>query len=188
WHEEALVYPLDKAHLYNDFTNGLPTGGTIRFVWLFGLIGAFVLLLACINFMNLSTARSSKRAKEIGIRKTIGSPKGQLIAQFLCESVLIAFIALAFTLLLASIVLPLFNQLSAKDIQIPWATPIFWISLVGFTTFTGLLAGSYPAFYLSGFNPISGFRNKGELPRKILVVTQFTVSLSLVIGTVVVFR
>ncbi|HXD77537.1 MAG TPA: ABC transporter permease [Puia sp.] len=188
WHEEAMVYPLDKAHLYNDFTNGVPTGGTIRFVWLFGLIGAFVLLLACINFMNLSTARSSKRAKEIGIRKTIGSPKGQLIAQFLCESVLIAFIALAFTLLLASMVLPLFNELSAKDIQIPWATPLFWFSLVGFTTFTGLLAGSYPAFYLSGFNTISGFRNKGELPRKILVVTQFTVSLSLVIGTVVVFR
>src|SRR6185312_5844095 len=188
WQEEAMVYPLDKAHLYNDFTNGVPTGGTIRFVWLFGLIGAFVLLLACINFMNLSTARSSKRAKEVGIRKTIGSPKSQLIAQFLGESVLVALIALAFTLLLASVALPFFNQLSAKDIRLPWANPLFWLTLLGFTIFTGLLAGSYPAFYLSSFNPISGFRNKGEFPRKILVVTQFTVSLSLVIGTIVVFR
>jgi putative ABC transport system permease protein len=188
WHEEALVYPLDKAHLYNDFTNGVPTGGTIRFVWLFGLIGAFVLLLACINFMNLSTARSGKRAKEVGIRKTIGSPRSQLITQFLSESVLVALIALAFALLLVRIALPFFNELSAKEIHLPWGNPLFWLVTLGFAAFTGLLAGSYPAFYLSGFNPIGGFRHKSELPRKILVVTQFTVSLSLVIGTIIVFR
>jgi ABC-type antimicrobial peptide transport system permease subunit len=168
--------------------NGVPTGGTIRFVWLFGLIGAFVLLLACINFMNLSTARSSKRAKEVGIRKTIGSPKSQLITQFLSESVLVALISLAFALLLVRIALPFFNELSAKDIQLPWANPLFWTVTLGFATFTGLLAGSYPAFYLSSFNPIGGFRHKTGLPRKILVITQFTVSLSLVIGTIIVFR
>ena len=188
WHEEALVYPLDKAHLYNDFTNGVPTGGTIRFVWLFGIIGSFVLLLACINFMNLSTARSSKRAKEVGIRKTIGSQHYQLITQFLSESVLVAFIALALGLLLVRITLPFFNELSAKDMHLPWASPLFWLIVLGFAIFTGLLAGSYPAFYLSGFNPIRGFRHKTELPRKILVVTQFTVSLSLIIGTIIVFR
>ena len=132
WHEEAFVYPLDKAHLYNDFTNGVATGGSIRFVWLFGIIGAFVLLLACINFMNLSTARSNKRAKEVGIRKTIGSLRSQLIAQFLSESVLVAVISLAFALLLVRLALPFFNELSAKEIRFPGRT---------------LFSGSYPGLH-----------------------------------------
>jgi ABC-type antimicrobial peptide transport system permease subunit len=192
--EEALIYPLDRAHLWNNFKNGKPDGGPIRFVWLFGTIGVFVLLLACINFMNLSTARSERRAKEVGIRKTIGSHTRQLIAQFLSESVLVAFIAVVLALAIVQLALPFFNQLSAKDMQIPWPEPVFWFSLIGFALFTGLLAGSYPAFYLSHFNPVSVLKGTfkagrlASLPRQVLVVLQFTVSLTLVIGTIIVFR
>jgi putative ABC transport system permease protein len=192
--EEAFIHPLDKAHLWNNFKNGKPDGGPIRFVWLFGIIGVFVLLLACINFMNLSTARSERRAKEVGIRKTVGSLTRQLIAQFLSESVLVAFIAVLIALVIVGLALPFFNQLAAKEMHIPWSEPFFWLSLLGFALFTGLLAGSYPAFYLSRFNPVKvlkGTFNAGRLaslPRQVLVVLQFTVSLTLIIGTVVVFR
>jgi putative ABC transport system permease protein len=125
YHEEVLLYPIDKAYLYNHFEMNKPAGGRITMVWLFGIIGAFVLLLACINFMNLSTARSEKRAKEVGIRKTIGSLRGQLITQFLSESVLLAVIALVFALVLAQVSLPFFNGLAAKQMSIPWTSPLF---------------------------------------------------------------
>jgi putative ABC transport system permease protein len=193
--ETALVYPLDREHLYYDAAEGYPDHtGRIRFVWLFGIIGAFVLLLACINFMNLSTARSEKRAKEVGIRKTIGSLRNQLIAQFLSESILVALIALFFAILIVAFTLPAFNDLSAKDIRLPLANPFFWLITICFATITGLLAGSYPAFYLSNFRPVQVLKGSfkvgryASLPRQILVVLQFTVSLSLVIGTIVVFR
>jgi ABC-type antimicrobial peptide transport system permease subunit len=195
WREEALVYPLDKAYLYDEFTNGQPSGsGHIRFVWLFGTIGGFVLLLACINFMNLSTARSEKRAKEVGIRKTIGSLKGQLIAQFLSESVLVALIAFFLAVLLVEMTLPFFNQLAAKKMQLPWNNVLFWLIILAFALFTGVLAGSYPAFYLSRFRPVQVLKSSfkagryASLPRRVLVVLQFTVSLTLIIGTVIVFR
>lgn len=194
FHEDALIYPLDKAHLWSDFKNGKPNGGPIRFVWLFGIIGVFVLLLACINFMNLSTARSERRAKEVGIRKTIGSPTRQLIAQFLGESVVVSFIAVALALFIVQLALPFFNQLAAKDMHIPWAAPLFWLALLGCALVTGLLAGSYPAFYLSSFKPVKVLKGTFKagrftaLPRQALVVLQFTVSLSLIIGTIVVFR
>ncbi|HTJ11296.1 MAG TPA: ABC transporter permease [Dinghuibacter sp.] len=194
FHEDALIYPLDKAHLWSDFKNGQPDGGPIRFVWLFGTIGLFVLLLACINFMNLSTARSERRAKEVGIRKTIGSFSRQLIAQFLFESVLVALIAAIGAIAIVQLALPFFNQLAAKDVHIPWAEPIFWLALLGFAVLTGLLAGSYPAFYLSSFNPVKVLKGTfkagrlASLPRQVLVVLQFTVSLTLVISTVIVFR
>ncbi|HXB06055.1 MAG TPA: ABC transporter permease [Puia sp.] len=194
YHEEAFLYPLDKAYLYNNFTMNKPDGGHITMVWLFGIIGAFVLLLACINFMNLSTARSEKRAKEVGIRKTIGSRRGQLIMQFLGESILVAVIALFFALILAEASLPFFNRLAAKEMAIPWTNPLFIIAVLGFTLFTGLLAGSYPAFYLSAFKPVKVLKGKlkvgraASLPRQILVVLQFTVSLTLIIGTTIVFR
>jgi putative ABC transport system permease protein len=188
--EELLAYPFDRLHLHDQFNHetGAPDGGLIRFVWLFGTIGAFVLLLACINFMNLSTARSQKRAREVGIRKTIGSSKTQLITQFLGESAFTALLALVIALFLAYISLPAFNTLTAKEFHFPWTSTTFWLSTLAFTLFTGLLAGSYPAFYLSSFSPIRGFTRTTGLPRKILVVTQFTVSLSLIIGTIVVFR
>jgi ABC-type antimicrobial peptide transport system permease subunit len=194
YHEEVLIYPLDKAYLYNQFEFNKPAGGRITMVWLFGIIGVFVLLLACINFMNLSTARSEKRAKEVGIRKTIGSLRGQLIAQFLSESILLAVVALIFSLFLAQISLPFFNGLAAKEMTIPWTSPLFSLAMLGFTIFTGLLAGSYPAFYLSAFKPVKVLKGKiqvgksASLPRQILVVLQFAVSLILIIGTTIVYR
>jgi ABC-type antimicrobial peptide transport system permease subunit len=192
--EEAFVYPMDKAYLYNGFEFNKPSGGRILMVWLFGIIGLFVLFLACINFMNLSTARSEKRAKEVGIRKTFGSLRGQLITQFLSESALIALIALVFALILVTASLPFFNGLAAKEMSVPWVSPVFWLAILGFTLFTGLLAGSYPAFYLSAFRPVRVLKGvfptgrTRSFPRQVLVVLQFTVSLTLIIGTAIVYR
>jgi putative ABC transport system permease protein len=192
--EEVLLHPMDKWHLYSDFKNGRIAGGRIQFVWLFGLIGLFVLLLACINFMNLSTARSEKRAKEVGVRKTIGSMRSQLIGQFLSESVLVAFLSFILSLALIFSLLPYFNKLADKDLSVPWINPFFWTLMLGFTLFTGLVAGSYPAFYLSGFDPIKVLKGSfkagrlASLPRKILVVFQFTISIALIIGSVIVFK
>jgi putative ABC transport system permease protein len=192
--ETLMAYPLDRIHLYGDFKFGVPDGGRVQFVWFFGLIGTFVLLLACINFMNLSTARSEQRAKEVGIRKTIGSLRSQLIAQFLGESILLAFLAFILAVALAYLSLPFFNDIAAKQLQFPADSPSFWAIAVGFTLLTGILAGSYPAFYLSAFKPVKvlkGVFRAGQaatLPRRILVTLQFTVSLSLIIGTIIVFR
>ncbi|HVU58193.1 MAG TPA: ABC transporter permease [Puia sp.] len=194
WKEEALVYPLDKAHLYSKFTNGKPDGGRIQFIWLFGIIGSFVLLLACINFMNLSTARSEKRAKEVGIRKTVGSLKRQLIAQFLSESLLITLLSFLLSIVLVEISLPFFNSISAKEMTMPWNNSWFWALSMGFVLFTGILAGSYPAFYLSRFDPVQVLKGTfktgryASTPRQVLVVLQFTVSLTLIIGTIIVFK
>ncbi len=192
--EEALIHPLDKLHLYNEFTNGKATGGRIQFVWLFGIIGVSVLLLACINFMNLSTARSEKRAKEVGIRKTVGSLKQQLVLQFLTESILVASLAFVLSIVLVQVSLPFFNSIAAKTMSVPWGNLLFWTLAMAFIGITGFLAGSYPAFYLSHFDPIKVLKGTfrpgryASLPRKILVVLQFSVSLILIIGTVIVFR
>ena len=192
--EEMVLQPMDKWRLYSDFKNGKATGGRIQFVWLFSIIGVFVLLLACINFMNLSTARSEKRAKEVGIRKTVGSVRGQLIGQFLSESVLVAFISFVFSILLVVLLMPLFNKLADKNIQLPWSNPVFWLLTLVFTFFTGIISGSYPAFYLSKFEPIKVLKGTfrvgrfASLPRKVLVVVQFTFSIALIIGTIIVFK
>jgi putative ABC transport system permease protein len=192
--EYTSLHPMNQWHLYSEFKNGKVVGGRIQFVWLFGIIGVFVLLLACINFMNLSTARSEKRAKEVGIRKAVGSLHGQLIGQFLSESILVAFVALLFTLVLVLGSLSFFNSLADKAISIPWTNPVFWLATVGFTLFTGFVSGSYPAFYLSRFKPIKVLKGTiragrfASLPRKVLVVIQFTVSITLIIGTIIVFR
>ena len=190
----AYLYPMDKWHLYSDFKNGKPAGGPIQFVRLFSIIGVFVLLLACINFMNLSTARSEKRAKEVGIRKAVGSLRTQLIRQFLSESVLVAFVSFIFSILLVIFLLPLFNSLAAKHIQLPWLSPAFWLCTLAFTGITGLVSGSYPALYLSKFEAVKVLKGTfragryASLPRKILVVAQFTFSIALIIGTVIVFK
>ena len=181
-------------HLYSEFKNGKVVGGRIQFLWLFGLIGVFVLLLACINFMNLSTARSGKRAKEVGIRKAVGSRRGQLVTQFFWESLLVSVLAFLLALLLAQMCIPFFNKLTDKGMALPWAIPLFWLTAVVFTLVTGLIAGSYPALYLSGFAPVKVL--KGVLttsrwaatPRQVLVVIQFTVSITLIIGTLLVLR
>jgi putative ABC transport system permease protein len=189
-----FLHPLDRWHLYSDFENGVATGGRIQYVRLFSLIGIFVLLLACINFMNLSTARSEKRAREVGIRKAIGSLRGQLIGQFFSESVLIALFSFVAALIIAQLLLPFFNQVAGKTLSIPWGHPVFWLTGLGFTIATGLIAGSYPALYLSSFQPIKVLKGSfrvgrlAALPRKALVVVQFTVSVILIVGTIAVFR
>ena len=191
---QSFLYPMKDWHLYSDFKNGLPDGGRITFVWLFGTVGIFVLLLACINFMNLSTARAEKRAKEVGIRKAIGSLKGQLIQQFLSESLLVVLLSFLLSLLLIVLSLPFFNELADKKISAPFLNPVFWLSSFVFVIITALLAGAYPAFYLSAFQPVKVLKGTirlgrfASLPRKVLVVVQFTVSVILIIGTMVVYR
>ncbi|WP_214071766.1 ABC transporter permease [Mucilaginibacter sp. dw_454] len=189
-----FLQPMAKWHLYSDFKDGINTGGAIQYVWLFGLIGVFILILACINFMNLSTARSERRAKEVGIRKAVGSLRGQLIKQFYCESLLTAAIAFVFSILLAVLAMPWFNDIAGKHLTLLWSNPLFWVTGIGFALFTGVIAGSYPALYLSSFNPIKVLKGNfkagraAALPRRILVVGQFTVSMLLIIGTIVVYQ
>ncbi|WP_341227789.1 ABC transporter permease [uncultured Arcticibacterium sp.] len=191
---EVFLFPMSKWHLYEKFENGINAGGRIEYVWLFGIVGLFVLFLACINFMNLSTAQSERKAKEVGIRKAIGSKKNQLIFQYLSESVLTTTLALIISIALVFLLLPSFNEIAGKKIQIDWLNPIFWSILIGFTLFVGLLSGSYPALYLSSFKPVKVLKGTfkagkmASLPRKALVVVQFTVSIALIIGTLVVFQ
>ena len=191
---QILLHPMTDWHLRNNWKEGKVVGGLIEYVKLFALIGVFVLLLACINFMNLSTARSEKRAKEVGIRKTMGSAKMQLIFQFLSESVLIAFIAFFLSIVLILVSLPWFNEVANKQISILWTNGWFWGMGLLFTFFTGLISGSYPAFYLSSFNPLRVLKGTfrvgrfASLPRKVLVVIQFSISVALIIGTITVFR
>jgi putative ABC transport system permease protein len=188
---EFFLHPMSSWHLYGEFKNGVNTGGLIRLVKLFGIAGVFVLLLACINFMNLSTARSGKRAREVGIRKTLGSVRGQLVRQFFMESLLVSFIALVISILLTLLLLPFFNEVANKELSIPWSNPVFWLIAVAFALITGLIAGSYPALYLSSFRPVKvlkgGFKagRFAPLPRKILVVFQFSISVILIAGTLI---
>lgn len=189
---ETFLYPFGRLHLHGWFVNGVETGGKIVTVRLFGIIAGFVLLIACINFMNLSTASSERRAKEVGIRKVIGARKRALLFQFLGESIFISLIAGLFALLLAQLCLPVFNELAGKSISIDFSNGQFILSALTFVLFTGLLAGSYPAFFLSSFMPIRVL--KGNLkagqnlvtPRKILVITQFTFAIVLIIATFVI--
>lgn len=191
---QLFLFPMKNWHLRGSFENGKQVGGRIKYVWLFGIIGAFVLLLACINFMNLSTARSEKRGKEVGIRKSIGSQRGQLIYQFLSESFLVVVFAFVIGILIVLLSLDGFNELAKKEIEFPWANAAFWLVSLVFILFTSLLAGSYPALYLSSFKPVDVLKGTfrtgrhAGTPRKILVVIQFTVSVAFIIGTVIVMQ
>lgn len=191
---QIFLHPMQDWHLRNNWKSGVQAGGLIEYVRMFAVIGVFVLLLACINFMNLSTARSEKRAKEVGIRKTVGSARSQLIGQFLCESLLVAFIAFFFALLFTQLLLPWFNSVAHKQMNIPWGNAGFWMICLAFTVVTGVLAGSYPALFLSSFLPVKVLKGTFKagrlagLPRKVLVVTQFTVSVALIIGTIIVYQ
>lgn len=191
---EVFLQPMKDWHLYADFKNGAPAGGLIGYVKMFSTIGLLILLIACINFMNLSTARSEKRAREVGIRKAIGSQRRDLILQFLIESIAITFIAFILCILLVQLILPSFNMLTKTNISIPWSNTYFWLIMLGYALLTGLLSGSRPAFYLSGFQPVkvlNGTIKTGRsviLSRKILVVAQFTCSIALIISTVIVYQ
>lgn len=191
---QMFLMPMKDWYLRSNFENGIQTGGRIENVWLFGIIGVFVLLLACINFINLSTARSEKRAIEVGIRKSIGSRREQLITQFLSESFLIVFISFIVSIALTLLFLNGFNDLASKKIEFPWLSVRFWSISLLFIAITALLAGSYPALYLSSFNPVTVLKGTfktgrySSLPRKILVVTQFAVSIALIIGTMIVIH
>ncbi|QHV96155.1 ABC transporter permease [Spirosoma endbachense] len=191
---EVFLYPMKDWHLYSEFKNGRPAGGHITFVWLFGIVGLFVLLLACINFMNLSTARSEKRAKEVGVRKAIGSLENQLIQQFLSESFLVVILSFVLSILLILVSISWFNQVADKDLSLPFLNPFFWLISIAFITITAFMAGAYPAFYLSAFQPVKVLKGTirlgrfAALPRKILVVVQFVVSVVLIISTIVVYK
>jgi len=185
----VLLQPLSRVHLYNPL--GHPE--SLIFVLIFAAIGIIVLLIACINFMNLTTARSSKRAREVGIRKVVGADKKQLIGQFLSESILIAFISLIIAIVLVELFLPAFNQLSSKELSIKSSNIMFLLNLVGITLFVGIVSGSYPALYLSGFKPNKVLKS-GNAPknknrfRTVLVVFQFTISIALIICTATVYN
>ncbi len=190
-----FIHPMSKWHLYSKFDNrAIVTSEELKYVWFYGIIGVFVLLLASINFMNLSTARSEKRAKEVGVRKTMGSGRGQLLRLFFGESILVSMIAFILAIALTQTILPWFNNVSGKNIFIPFSSFSFWLAGIIFSILTGLLAGSYPAIYLSSFNPVKvlkGTLRAGRfeaIPRKILVVFQFTISIALITGTIIVYR
>ena len=188
-----FLYPMPRWHLHAPLK--LPgSREQVQYIWLLGLIGAFILLLACINFMNLATARSEKRAKEVGIRKTIGSLRGQIILQFFSESMFTIGCSLIFCLLWVLLLLPVFNNVAGKHLSILWVNPWFWLCFLCFGFFTGIVAGVYPALYLSSFRPVQVLKGtfkagrEASTPRKILVVLQFTVSISLIIGTMIIYR
>lgn len=189
-----FVHPMNEWHLRSYWENGVQKGGQIEYVWLFGLVGVFVLVLACINFMNLSTARSEKRSREVGVRKAIGSMRRQLIFQFYTESLLIVLLAFLLSLCLVQMVLPVFNAIADKHMLIPWAQPLFWLMALGFALLTALLAGSYPALYLSSFQPVKVLKGtfkmgrRAVLSRQVLVGAQFAISLTLIIGTIIIYR
>ncbi len=191
---EVFLYPLKNWHLYSDFKNGKAVGGFIDYVRMFGIIGAIVLLIAGINFVNLSTARSEKRAREVGVRKAIGSHRLDLIFQFLTESILVTFVAFLLSIVFVQLALPYFNNLTGGLVQIPYSDPVFWCIMLGYVLVTGLAAGSRPAFYLSAFNPVKVLKGSiqigkaAALPRKILVVLQFSCSVAFIISTVIIYQ
>jgi len=185
--------PLMRWHLYSNYINGKDTAGFLEYVKMFSIIGLLVLIIACINFVNLTTARSEKRAKEVGIRKTMGSLRRNLVIQFLSEALLLTVIAFAFSLLLVQLALPAFNTLTKTHISIPYLNGYFWLLILGCILLTALLAGSRPAFYLSSFNPVKVLKGnmhagKSSLARKILVVVQFSCSIALIISTVIIYQ
>ena len=188
-----FLYPMSRWHLYESLQSS-NSRDRIQYVLLLGLIGVFVLLLACINFMNMSTARSEKRAKEVGIRKTIGSLRTQIIFQFFSESMFAVGCSLIFCLIWTLLLLPVFNNLADKQLSILWSNPWFWLCFLVFGFFTGLIAGLYPALYLSSFRPVQVLKGtfkvgpEASTPRKVLVVLQFTISIALIIGTMIVYR
>lgn len=191
---ELFLQNYGESYLYGKWESGVQTGGRIEYVRIFSIVAIFILVIACINFMNLATARSVKRAKEVGIRKVVGAYRNSLIGQFIGESVLIAFLALTFSVMLVLILLPTFNSLTEKQLAFSITNPILPALLIGLTLLTGLLSGSYPALFMSSLNPIVvlkgalKFKPSATLFRKGLVVFQFGLSIMLILGMIVIYR
>ena len=191
---EVFTQPLSRLYLYSKSENGKLVDGRIQIVRLFTIIAIFILLIACINFMNLSTARSEKRAKEVGIRKVVGSRKGLLVAQFIGESIMLSLIAGILAVIIVQFSLQGFNQLIGNELFIDFSNPFNWFFMTIFIVFMGIIAGSYPAFYLSSFKPVKTLKGTFKAahalvtPRKVLVVLQFSFAIILIICTVIVKR
>ncbi len=191
---DLFLHPLERWRLHSNFDNGKESGGMIEYVQMFTVIAVFILVIACINFMNLATARSEKRAREVGIRKSVGSRRSELIFQFIGESLFISFLAFVIGVLLAELLLPFYDDLVEKQLLIGYTTLPFWIFAIGLIFFTGIISGSYPAFYLSSFQPVKVLKGKVQVgksastPRKVLVTLQFGFSILLIIGTIVIYE
>ncbi|NQZ75309.1 MAG: ABC transporter permease [Ekhidna sp.] len=190
-----FLHPMSDWRLYSNWDDeGNQVGGRSDYVQLFTAIAIVILIIACINFMNLATARSEKRAKEVGIRKSLGSNRSKLIYQFIGESIFITFIAFVIAVLLTELTLPAYNNLVDKQLSVSYSSPLFWIASFGIIIILGIIAGSYPAFYLSSFQPVKTLKGSlktgkgGTTPRKVLVVTQFAFSILLMISTIVIFQ
>ncbi|HZY36724.1 MAG TPA: ABC transporter permease [Mucilaginibacter sp.] len=189
-----FLYPFAKYHLYSDFKNGVSIGGRANSVQLFLWLAIGILLIACINFMNLSTARSERRAREVGVRKAIGAARSSLVAQFMGESLLMSFISFLFALLFIQLLKPVFSDFIHIELLIPYSNVYAWTAALGVTVFTGLVAGSYPALFLSSFMPVKVL--KGQLvqanstvnPRKVLVVLQFTFAICLILSSIFIYK
>lgn len=194
WKPEGMLFPMKKWHLYADFNDGSASGRQIKVVWMFGIIAVFVLLLACINFVNFFTARAEKRAKEVGVRKVMGSARRQLVCQFLTESVMLTFISFLLAILFGALVLPWFNELAGKQMSFDFVETDLLLASTAIVVVTAILAGSYPAMYLASFSPVKVLKGTFKAarystgPRKALIIFQFTTSVVLIIGTVVVFQ
>jgi putative ABC transport system permease protein len=192
--QELGLQRFDQVYLHSTFVNGKIDGGRIEYVRLFSIVAVFILLIACINFMNLTTARSVKRAKEIGVRKVVGAVRGVLIRQFISESLMLTGVAVLFSLVILVALLPFFNQITQKQIELPFAQPVFWLKLAVISLITGVISGSYPALFLSSFNPVKVLKGTMKLDagttlfRKGLVVFQFVLSVVLILGTIIVSK
>jgi len=189
---EFFLHPMERWRLHSTFENGKEAGGMIDYVVGFSAIAIFIVVIACINFMNLATARSERRAREVGVRKSVGSGRRELIFQFLGESLLITTISFLLALVVVELALPFYNDLTQKKLFLDFTAPLFWMVSMGVVILTGVVSGSYPAIYLSSFNPVQVLKGKvqigrsGATPRKVLVVLQFFFATILIIGTIVV--
>ena len=189
-----FLYPVTRLHLYNEFRNGFNTGGRIGYVRLFLVLAISILVIACINFMNLSTARSEKRAREVGVRKAIGARRWGLVQQFMTESVLLSFLAAALALAALFSILPAFNRLAGIQLSIPYDKAWAWMALLGISVLTGLVAGSYPALFLSSFKPVKVLKGvavtaaAARKPRQVMVIVQFTIAICLIVSSIFIYK
>lgn len=191
---KLFLFPLNRWHLYSEFKDGKNTGGSIEYIRSFLILALSILIIACINFMNLSTARSEKRAREVGVRKVVGAGRGALVRQFLGESTMMALLSLFIAVVIVELTLPYFNGLTAETLTVPYSNPYAWCIAVGITVFTGILAGSYPAVFLSSFKPVKVLKGALKVgktalrPRQALVVVQFAFATALILGTILIYK